>query len=369
MKEYKKFNVEQFAADAFFREWVINPDVQKESFWKSWIQENPEKQSQIKQAKILVRTLNDRYRTDLSDETIDYDISELVRLAESSVQGKDDKLNTYNRFILWRVAAIFVVLSGLGWLYYLNHVEKLESRKKQFVLTNSEHLLIKVNNSDTEMTVLLSDNSVATLMKGSKLTYPSRFSGDERKVILSGEAFFDIAKDPKRPFLVFANETVTKVLGTSFRVKAFEQDSDVMVVVKTGRVSVYPQDEYELLSGQSDREIKGVILSPNQQVVFRKKDNRLEKGIVANPGMLSVAADQKELIFDDKPVSEVLHSLESIYGIVIVFDAESLSSCVISTQFDEENLKQRMSVICQAIGATYEMIDGQIIVNSKGCSS
>ena len=368
MKEYKRFNVEQFATDEFFRQWVMNPNPETHTFWNHWMQQNPEKKNQIKQAKILIRTLNDRYKNHLPEELVEYDMNELVRLAEASKLTRKEKTALPTRFFAWRIAAIVVAVAGLGWLYYAGKVSR-QPGSKRFVSIAAEPLMIKVNDSDKEMTVLLSDNSVATLMKGSKLTYPSRFSGEERKVFLSGEAFFDITKDPKRPFLVFANETVTKVLGTSFRVRAFEQDPEVMVVVKTGKVSVYPQEEYELLNRQSDRAIKGVILSPNQQVVFRKKDNRLEKGIVANPAMLSVSTDQKELVFDEKPVADVLHSLEDIYGIVIVFDAESLSSCVITTQFNEENLKQRMSVICQAIGATYEMIDGQIIVNSKGCSS
>lgn len=218
------------------------------------------------------------------------------------------------------------------------------------------------------MTILLSDGSVATLQKGSTLKFPDKFSGETRNVFLTGEAFFDVTKNPTKPFLVFANETVTKVLGTSFRIKAPDGANTVMVFVKTGKVSVYPKKEYETLSDQDDREVSGVILHPNQQVVFNKKENRLEKGIVANPDLLSESAVNQELIFDDQPVTDVLRTLEKMYGITIVFDEETLSKCPISTIFKEENLKQRMNAICQAIGATYEVVDGQIILNSKGCS-
>jgi transmembrane sensor len=365
MTDYQKFKIEQFASDAFFREWVLAPTPASESFWEEWIEANPDKQSDVRQARILVLAFDEKYKDNLSEETVAHEIEELVRLAEDRKWRNQPNAT---RFVAWRIAAIFIVFCGLGWLYYTNNSRVAIIGSKQQEESASEPMLVKVNNTDKEMTVLLSDNSVATLMKGSSLTYPSRFSKEERKVYLNGEAFFDITKNPSKPFLVFANETVTKVLGTSFRVKAFEKDPEVIVVVKTGRVSVYPQKEYEQLANDRDHEVSGVVLTPNQQVVFRKKENRLEKGIVANPGMLAVSADQKELIFDDRPVSEILHSLENIYGIVIVFDDESLSACVISTQFNEENLKQRMSVICQAIGATYEMIDGQIIVNSKGCS-
>jgi ferric-dicitrate binding protein FerR (iron transport regulator) len=368
MPEYQNYSVDQFATDPAFRSWVLDPDTGSDAFWQRWLLLNKEKTGTVNQAKTLVLAVHEKYRDELQDAQIQYEISELVQIAKERhhIKGKRNALFFSHPF--WRIAAMIVVSAGLFWGYdQFSYGKKTIASSKQ--KSTLGRMQVKVNNSELEMTVLLSDNSVATLMKGSRLTYPTQFTGDERKVFLSGEAFFDIAKDPQKPFLVFANETVTKVLGTSFRVKAFDNESTVMVVVKTGRVSVYPRKEYETLADPNDREVAGVILSPNQQVVFKKKENRLEKGIVANPGMLKVSSDQKELIFDDKPVSEVLHTLENIYGIVIVFDAESLSSCLISTQFNEENLKQRMSVICQAIGATYEMVDGQIIVNSKGCSS
>lgn len=368
MPEYQNYSVDQFATDPSFRRWILNPDAGSDVFWQRWLLLNKDKISTINQARTLVLAVHEKYRDELQDDQIRFEIRELVQIAKErhNIEGRKTKFTFSQPF--WRVAAMIVLSAGLFWGYdqYAPGKKAIATNKQKLTVGR---MAVKMNNSELEMTVLLSDNSVATLMKGSKLTYPTKFTGDERKVFLSGEAFFDIAKDPQKPFLVFANETVTKVLGTSFRVKAFDNESTVMVVVKTGRVSVYPRKEYETLTDPNDREVAGVILSPNQQVVFKKKENRLEKGIVANPGMLTVSTDQKELIFDDKPVSEVLHTLENIYGIVIVFDAESLSSCLISTQFNEENLKQRMSVICQAIGATYEMVDGQIIVNSKGCSS
>jgi transmembrane sensor len=365
MKHYNQFTVEQFVADHSFRQWVQSPNPEMAAQWQDWLKANPEKKNDIEKARTLLLAFDQKYHDTLTDHVIELEIEELVRIATNGRSHHYSKTARISRF--WRLAAILVIGCGMGWLYFTYHNTGLRADAGIAALPDQSDMLVKINNTSEEMTVLLSDNSVATLMQGSRITYPAQFTGNERKVFLNGEAFFDITKNPSKPFLVFANETVTKVLGTSFRVKAFEADSEVMVLVKTGRVSVYSQKEFELLNSKSDREVAGVILNPNQQVVFRKKDSRLEKGIVANPGMLAAASDQKELIFDDQPVTDVLQTLENIYGIVIVYDAESLSSCVINAQFNEETLKQRMSAICQAIGASYEMIDGQIIVNSKGC--
>ncbi|GLU52260.1 anti-sigma factor [Dyadobacter frigoris] len=359
MINYRNYSVEEFATDEKFRQWILDPSGEIILFWENWLIQNPDRHNAVNQATELLLSVHERYKDDLSEESIQAEINAMVEIAEFS-KNKNRLSFLNNPF--WRIAAIITLISGLGYFYNRNHLaEKTE-------VVSYASMLVKRNITDKEMTVLLSDGSVATLKKGSTLRFPNKFSGDTRKVFLTGEAFFDVTKNPTKPFLVFANETVTKVLGTSFRIKAPEGANTVMVFVKTGKVSVYPKKEYETLADEDDHEVSGVILHPNQQVVFNKKENRLEKGIVENPDLLSESAQSQELIFDDQPVAEVLRTLEKMYGIAILFDEESLSKCPISTIFKEENLKQRMNAICQAIGATYEVVDGQIILNSKGCS-
>ena len=87
----------------------------------------------------------------------------------------------------------------------------------------------QTNNSNKPQIITLSDGSSVLLQPNSKLSYPKIFTGNERKVYLSGEGFFEISKNPKKPFFVYANEIVTKVVGTSFRVKAYSDQPDVEV--------------------------------------------------------------------------------------------------------------------------------------------
>jgi len=366
MIDYRKYTAEEFIADEKFRRWILEPSFEAELFWENWLDENPDKRGEVDQAIVLLSGVNEKYSDDdLDEELIAEHISQLVVLAEETKTRWSFEVPFK---AIWRsraikVAAVLTLVSGLSWYYFNNNIsDRQASHAETSVAMNT-----KTNTSAKEMTVLLSDGSIATLLKGGSLTFPKKFEGDIRKVYLKGEAFFDVAKDPTKPFLVFANETVTKVLGTSFLVKAVEGENTVMVVVKTGKVSVYPEKDYETLSNKDDREVSGVILRPNQQVVFNRNDNRLEKGIVENPDMLSLSTTNQELVFDDQPVAEVLNTLGEMYGIEIVFDKETLTGCPISTIFKEENLKQRMNAICQAIGATYEVVDGQIIINSKGC--
>lgn len=358
--------IEELATDEKFRQWIMEPSQELSDFWHSWMDGNPERQILAKQAKELILAIDEAFRDDFTSQMLENEIQEITRKAGLANHGGQPKPIRFAGFPYWRAAAVFILFSIIGLLYIRYPSFHRSADRDIKVQATSERLLVHTNQSDKEMTVLLSDNSVATLMKGSSISYPRRFTGNERKVFLEGEAFFDVSRNPEKPFLVYTSETVTRVLGTSFRVKAFKKENTVMVLVKTGRVLVYPKNEYE--AGKGKRQISGVILDPNQQAVFNRTENRIQKSIVSHPEMLTELSAHNEMIFDDKPVAQVFRSLQDTYGIVIVYDASMLSNCMINAQFTDENLKQRMNAICQAIGASYEILDNRIVISSKGCS-
>lgn len=359
MSLHRIFTVEELATDESFRRWVMAPTPDLDRYWQQWLQQNSDRAGVAARARELVLAVHEIYKDDLSEEMLRHEIGEITRIAgERKAEGR---VPFYQRAV-WRAAAILLLTGGLSWLYYTTH-NTTAPLGKGHEFTSTNEMLVKSNSSDIEMTVLLSDNSVATLSKGSSIRYPRQFAANERRVYLTGEAFFDVAKNPDQPFLVYTHETVTKVLGTSFRIKAFEGDNTEMVAVKTGRVSVFPKTEYEATGKPS-----GVILNPNQQVVFNRRANKLEKAVIANPVLLAESTVPKDQVFDDKPVTEAFDALAKAYGISINYNAEMLSDCVISAQFGDENLKQRLNALCQAIGAGYDMENGRVVIRSKGCN-
>lgn len=362
MSLHRTFTVEELATDDGFRQWVLHPNAGLDLKWQQWLQDKPDRMATAAKARELVLAVHELYKDDLSDESLRYSVEEITRIAE---ERKIEQSIPFYRRAAWRAAAVLLLTGGLSWLYYTSHNTITPHRSAKEINLENE-MVVRTNRNDADMTVLLSDNSVATLAKGSTIRYPQRFAVKERRVYLTGEAFFDVAKNPAQPFLVYTCETVTKVLGTSFRIKAFDGDNTEMVAVKTGRVSVYPKKEYETRHGQAA--LSGVILNPNQQVVFNRKDNKLEKAMITNPNLLAESSVQKDQVFDDKPVTEAFDALAKAYGIRIVYQPETLANCMISAQFGEENLKQRLNAICQAIGAAYDMENGQVVVSSKGCN-
>ena len=132
------------------------------------------------------------------------------------------------------VAAMLVLASGISWYFLKDNVDSGD----EFTYLSESHdprTVEKINNSDQPIRISLSDGSVITLQPKSGLSFPEIFASDRREVFLVGEARFDVAKDPRKPFLVHSNELVTKVLGTSFSIRAFKNDQDITVKVYSGK--------------------------------------------------------------------------------------------------------------------------------------
>jgi hypothetical protein len=198
------------------------------------------------------------------------------------------------------------------------------------------------------------------LKNKSLLKFPQKFQQGKREVFLEGEAFFEVSHNPSSPFMVYANGVITKVLGTSFNVKAYQSDVNVTVSVKTGKVSVYKQSE-------NSREELQVILTPNQQAVYDKSRDEVSRMLVQEPKIILPRDELIKMHFEDAPVTEIFMAIEKAYGVDILYDEEILSNCSLTTSLLDETLYTRLNIICKAIGASYTIHDTHIEIESTGC--
>lgn len=373
---YDNYTVEDLAADSFFRQWVLQPDQESDQFWVSVLQKQPQQAATVVRAIHLVRQLNQATTPEHSAADLDQLAAIWQALREKVDQEAYEpapvgRVIRFNPFWgRWAAAACIVLALGGGW-WFLNRQEpgQLIGTAPVLVATGGESLREQTNNTTGPILIKLSDGSTVQLQPNSRLSYPEHFASDRREVNLSGDAFFEVTKNPARPFLVYAGETVTKVVGTSFRVRAFEQDKMVSVVVRTGRVSVFSRRDFDRQRQKATAQVAGVLLTPNQRATFTRGNEQLAKDLIEEPVPLPSTPQHQELVFDDRPVSEVLTTLESQYGLDIIFDAATLSRCPITTTLSSnEGLHQRLDRICRAIGATYETVDGQLIITSTGCT-
>lgn len=123
-----------------------------------------------------------------------------------------------------------------------------------------------------EYRLVLSDGTRIYVNSGSKIRYPDVFGTDERVVELEGEAYFDVAKDPKHPFVVKTTQSEIKVTGTKFNISSYQDDSFEQVTLEEGRVEVSRKGEiFELIPGRQyflDKKTEGISLSDVDPILY-----------------------------------------------------------------------------------------------------
>ncbi|WP_428660206.1 FecR family protein [Runella sp.] len=365
MKDYTNYTTSDLILDDSFRRWVLKNPPDESNFWKEWLTANPGQSENVAIARQFVQNMHQAHEL-LTEEEIQHELSQLTKAREVKEIAFTPVLNR----ISWlkQAMAAVVVLGLAGILYYtiqtkLNPPAAYELRKSQW-----GEALVEIENEGTgQKTVDLPDGSQVTLFPKSRLSYPKAFASAQRAVNLSGGAFFNVTKNPKRPFLVYANELVTKVLGTSFTIRAFDKDAKVEVIVKTGKVSVFSAKE---AGAETNAPVlSGLVLTPNQQVVFDRKELNMKKSLVSLPEPIAPETQKAAFTFTNTPVNEAFDKLSNAYGVTIVHDTSVLKNCEISAEFTDESFYEQLDLICKAIDARYGTVDAQIVIYSKGCST
>jgi transmembrane sensor len=231
----------------------------------------------------------------------------------------------------------------------------------------------KVNNMATPIEFVLEDGSTVKLAPHASLSFPAHFIRDKREVYLTGEAFFTIAKKQDNPFLVYYNNVVTKVLGTSFNIKTNDKTQEVEVSVRTGKVQV-SENRY---TDSGSIAHKGVILTPNQKAVYNSTHHEFETSLADSIYPLQDAPDkeikngrQPTSFFFQKAISlkQLFAQLEAIYGIAIIVDNDNIYNCVFTGDISKQDLLEKLHIVCLTIGATYEVNGTKILVTGRGCN-
>jgi transmembrane sensor len=361
--DYYQFTAEELAADEYFRAWVCAPTPESDAFWQRFLQDFPERYYQVEEARRLILGLQELHDSNAESVTA----AVIWERIEHTIDTLESTPSVRTHSWFWRVggwAAAAVVVLALGYAWQKGGIAPTE--KTEVATKVLPAWMEAVNSSDKMMLIQLSDGSRVELETNSRLKYPRRFQDDKREVHLEGGAFFDVEKNPKLPFLVFADQIVTRVLGTSFRVKAFPEEQSLTVAVRTGKVIVFAREDYRK-EGQKSVDKRVIALTPNQQVHFSKKNAEFQKTLVSNPTLIVTNPNFNNFDFDETPVGEILQKLEQAYGVKIIYNSDLLKDCALTASISEETLTEKLDLICKSIGANYEIIDGNIIIHSKGC--
>jgi ferric-dicitrate binding protein FerR (iron transport regulator) len=275
-----------------------------------------------------------------------------------------------NILLKYAAAACLVGVISLVGLAVFQNKNKKASDESIITAKLQQGFLEETNNGNTARNIKLDDGSCLTIYPGAKLVFPKHFAADKREVYLDGDAFFQVSKNPNRPFFVYSDHIVTQVLGTSFAIH--KKDQQVEVDVKTGRVAVY-EDEEHILNDKDKQKSNGVIITPNQKVVYYQQERHFVTSIVDQPMAVEKAVDDKtgEITFNysDTPLCKVLQDLESTYGLEIVLENEKLKNCLFTGDLHGQSMFNQLQSICLVFNSTYEIKGTKILLKGgKNCS-
>jgi ferric-dicitrate binding protein FerR (iron transport regulator) len=365
--------IDDLLSNDSFKRWLLDNDAADAGTWNQWLLEHPEKLELVATAKALILSIH--HIPGLTAAEIEQEISifrnsmELADHTESlyGEQGTEEPRQRRMPFAMgWlKVAAIVLLIAG-SWFAYKRIAPASPGRTdtyQQFLADNVTHNIEYANNTDSVQQFVLADGTAVLLEPGSRMSFSRKYAAEKREVFLTGNAFFNVAKKSSSPFIVYSKNIITKVLGTSFWIKHNGNNNQTSVIVKTGRVSVCKP----AVNGTGNNpELSGVILTPNQQIVYDAGIDQMKKTLVAAPE-ISEPVSKNDFSFNDTPADRVFKKLEEVYGISILFDREVLSTCTVSASLGDESFYDKLRMICRVIHADYQTVDGNIIINSKGC--
>lgn len=255
------------------------------------------------------------------------------------------------QYLYWGIAASLIVAVAVYVWRFSNYNKQLVDQPET-VVASAAHAY-----KSGRQTILLPDGTRVILNENSKLDYSASFNQSSRNVYLTGEAFFDVMHNAKKPFFVHTGKLVTRVLGTAFNIRAYPGDAAVAVTVTRGKVQV-----------QSDSTMKtlGVLSAGDQLIVDRHSSATLysrvnvEKVLEWNAG---------NMMFNNATLEEVAVALSNRFDVSFHFQHEELKHCRFTADFSNESLEQSLEVICTLIHAGWErgQEDNTILILGEGC--
>lgn len=225
--------------------------------------------------------------------------------------------------------------------------------------TDKVEMLSSVALKGQKSIITLTDGSKVYLNSGSSISYPKVFANGVREITLVGEAFFEVARDEQKPFIVNSGNVTTQVLGTSFNIQAFP-NQEISVTVATGKVQVQTKEK----NGKNN--FASVILSPNQRVVYNPINESL---ITSEVSVERFTAWKSNIIyFEDTSIEDAAKLLEQWYNVSIEFENSQIKYCIINGQYKDQSLGNVLKSIQYMYNIEYEFItQNKIKFYGKGC--
>jgi transmembrane sensor len=252
--------------------------------------------------------------------------------------GRETEVHTIDTFYtpssLLKWAAAILIIAGLGWIAYLN-------------MAKSPALMVFENHDEQAASVMtLEDGSVVYLARHSQMIYPEMFSSKDRQVEIAGEAFFDVAHDSAKPFIIKAGNTTIEVLGTSFNVK-WDNNHNFELFVETGRVKVW----------RDGNNNQGVQVESGQLITYRD-----EVPVIGYMPEYNTLWRRNVIQFRDEKLENILYALGKTYGYEFKAGDTALNDRMMTLTIHQGSIQTISELIALSLSLDYDIKNDSLVV-------
>ncbi len=267
-----------------------------------------------------------------------------------SIAHQEEK--TFSTRKMWlRIAVAATVIIAAGYFVFFKTASKSQFFNKQNVLVE------KQNVKGVKSTIELNDGSKIWLNADSKIQYPQVFSGNSREVYLSGEAFFEVKKNPAKPFIIHLANGTIKVIGTSFNVRAYANEKVVETSVSTGKVAFIPK--YSDINKVQDT----VFLSPDSKAKYQiNKEKVITETTISYDDK---AWTEGKLIFKGLTFEQIALQLERNFGKKTIFISDEARKYKLTGSFENNSLEEIIFYLSKSKGFNYKITNTQLLIADK----
>lgn len=298
-----------------------------------------------KNEKIFEEFLETWNHADTTDRSFNPDITDALNQVNRKIRLAENPFTLRrksNSFIFYslRIAAVLIIAFAI-WYFYK------EVFAKEIYLTEN-------NTGKSIKSLVLEDGTRVTLNTGSLIRYPRKFRSNIRNIELTGEAYFDVAKDPDKAFTIHAQNTITRVMGTSFNLRAFPSENEVVLTVTEGKVAFADKTlnkakTLDLYAGD-----KGIVNKSRRTITKEKNDD-----------INFMSWKDKQLIFEHTPLKIVAEDLSRFYGTMFLISNPVLDSVTVNDLEFKNSPLDSVILSFNYLGIIFTRTDSGFIIDTE----
>ncbi|MDB5147945.1 MAG: hypothetical protein JWQ57_1965 [Mucilaginibacter sp.] len=289
------------------------------------------------------------------EENIYFSIISNLNLVHLQAPEEKSKVVSFRKWYAVAAAVAVFALSAVALIY----AQKSKDQHLTASVVSNVRLFNVTNNTGHIYKVTLPDSSAVWLNPSAKISYPNAFAAGSRLVSISGECFFEVTKNPQRPFIISSRSIVTKVWGTSFLVRDNEQSNMADVSVLTGKVSVSVKAKGKNSAITTKLTKDEVMIYPHQKAVYLNDKHTLTSQAVEVKSTVK-QYQRTHLVFDNKPLRDIIPVLDSSFNVNIKVSSEKLNHYILNADFEGFNLPDVLNALKKSLNIDYAIVNNHI---------